>query len=335
MEKIITPEVMAGQKLMVGFDGMDFTADLEHLISMVKVGGLIIFSRNVRDPDQLGRLCDMIQQCAAGCGQPPLFIAVDQEGGEVARLREPFTAFPGNDHITTETAAAAFGRTVAYELGSVGINMNMAPVLDVAFDAASSVMKRRSFGADPAVVGRLGSEVIRHLQTGGVMAVGKHFPGIGRTVLDSHAVRPTLDLPLADLQEDLLPFRMAVDAGVTGIMLSHILYSRLDPEHQASLSPAVVNLLRTDLGFEGLVITDDLDMGAIRNHDTIDTAVHRIMATNVDITLICHRSPDMETARDIMARCIEADDGVRSATAASVARILSLKRDYLGVGNGG
>ena len=324
-----TPESMAGQKLMVGFDGMDFSADLEHLIATVGVGGVILFSRNVRDPDQLGRLCGMIQQCAAGCDQPPLFIAVDQEGGEVARLKEPFTVFPGNDHITTEKAAAGFARTVAYELASVGINMNMAPVLDVAFLPETSIVMHRSFGADPAQVGCLGCEVIRHLQAGGIMAVGKHFPGIGRTELDSHAVRPALDLGLEALEGDLRPFRMAIDAGVAGIMLSHILYTRLDPHLPASLSPAIVEMLRSDLGFTGLIITDDLDMGAIRNHDAIESAVRRVMATDVDITLICHRSPDMETARDVMASCMAADDNVRQAAAASVERILSLKRRYL------
>ena len=322
-------EFIAGQKLMVGFDGLDFNADLEQLITGVKVGGVILFGRNIGDPDQLSRLCHMIQQCAAGAGQPPLFIAVDQDGGEVARLKEPFTVFPGNDHIATETAAAGFGRTVAYELGSVGINMNMAPVLDVAFDPAASVMKRRSFGADPEHVGRLGCEIIRQLQAGGVMAVGKHFPGIGRTVLDSHKVRPELDLSLQDLRQDLRPFQMAVEAGVAGVMLSHILYPRLDPQHPASLSAAIVDLLRTELGFTGLIITDDMDMGAIRNHDAIEPAVRQIMATDVDITLICHRSPDMETARDVMIRCLEESEGVRRAATASVERILALKRTYL------
>ncbi|MFH1983677.1 MAG: beta-N-acetylhexosaminidase [Pseudomonadota bacterium] len=324
-----SPENMAGQKLMVGFDGTDFSSDLEHLIATVGVGGVILFSRNVRDPEQIGRLCGMIQQCAEGCGQPPLFIAVDQEGGEVSRLKEPFTDFAGNDHITTESAAAGFGRTIAYELSSVGINMDMAPVLDVAFDPQASIMTRRSFGADPAQVGRMGREVIRHLQAGGVMAVGKHFPGIGRTVLDSHEVRPALDLPLEALQDDLLPFRMAVETGVAGIMLSHILYAGLDPQWPASLSPAIVALLRTDLGFNGVIFTDDMDMGAIRNHDGIDTAVCQIMAADVDVTLICHRSPDMERARDIMRRCMEADEKVRRAAAASVERILALKRHYL------
>ncbi len=329
MAKTHSLEFVAGQKLMVGFDGMAITSDLEYLITDLRVGGVILFSRNVGDPEQLSRLCHRIQRCAAKAGQPPVFIAVDQEGGEVARLQEPFTVFPGNDHIATEAAAAGFGRTVAYELGSVGINMNMAPVLDVAFDPAASVMKRRSFGADPELVGRLGCEIIKQLQAGGVMAVGKHFPGIGRTVLDSHEVRPELDLGLEALKQDLRPFQMAITAGVAGIMLSHILYPRLDPRQPASLSATIVDLLRTELGFTGLIITDDLDMGAIRNHDTIAPAVRRIMASDVDITLICHRSPDVETARDVMIGCLETNDGIRKAAAASVDRILRLKRTYL------
>jgi beta-N-acetylhexosaminidase len=179
-------------------------------------------------------------------------------------------------------------------------------------------------------VGRLGCEIIRQLQAGGVMAVGKHFPGIGRTVLDSHEVRPELDLSLEELKEDLLPFRMAVEAGVAGIMLSHILYPRLDPQHPASLSTAIVDLLRTELGFTGLIITDDLDMGAIRNHNAIEPAVRQVMATDVDMALICHRSRDMETARDVMIRCLKESDGARKAATASVKRIIDLKRTFLG-----
>ena len=209
---------MAGQRLMVGFEGTEMSADLKYMIRELRVGGVILFSGNILEPEQVSHLCISIQTCARECGQPPLFIAVDQEGGVVARFKKPFTEFPGNPFMTGVADADQFAETTARELKDIGINMNMAPVLDVAFDPEQSIMADRSFGADPQWVSLLGGAVIQGLQQSGIMAVAKHFPGIGRTTLDSHRDLPVLDADSAILEKsDLLPFAAAfVSAGISG-----------------------------------------------------------------------------------------------------------------------
>ncbi|MDO9263131.1 MAG: glycoside hydrolase family 3 N-terminal domain-containing protein, partial [Desulfosalsimonadaceae bacterium] len=204
-------EQMAGQHLMVGFDGTEFNTDLEFLIGTLKVGGIILFARNIETPDQLTRLCAAIQDYAKACGQPPLFIAIDQEGGTVARLREPnFREFPGIPTLTDPVGAKTFALEMAGQLSALGINMDMAPVLDIAPKEMQSIMARRSFGHDPIHVAAMGKAMIETFQNQGVMAVAKHFPGIGRTTLDSHLDMPEFDASLDDLAAfDLIPFHAA------------------------------------------------------------------------------------------------------------------------------
>ena len=216
-------ERSAGQRLMAGFHGTRFSGELERLVAGLKVGGLILFKRNVESPAQLTALCRAAQDCARDCGQPPLIISIDQEGGPVARLGPPFTRFPGNPSIADERQADDFAEVCARELAGVGVNMNLAPVVDVAPAGFDSVMRGRMFGADPERAGALGAAVIGGLQSRGVMAVAKHFPGIGRTTLDSHQELPVFDQDSESLETfDLIPFRRAIEAGVAAVMLSHI-----------------------------------------------------------------------------------------------------------------
>jgi beta-N-acetylhexosaminidase len=237
---LLSTELLAGQRLMVGFDGTDFNPDLEFLIGTLQVGGLILFSRNLESPEQIRQLCRDCQEYAASCKLPPLFISIDQEGGTVARLKSPFTQFPGNPAMTHPDDAVHFARVTAAELKQIGINMNMAPVLDVAPQNVKSIMAERVFGSDPGWVSSMGMTVIDHLQRRGIMAVAKHFPGIGRTVLDSHMALPDLEIDAQTLADfDLIPFKDAIAGHVAGIMLSHIRYSGIDPVWPASLSPAV------------------------------------------------------------------------------------------------
>ena len=217
-------EQLAGQRLMVGFDGKQLNQDLRFLIGDLRVGGIILFSQNVETPDQIKGLCKAVQEYAGQQGQPLLIIAIDQEGGQVARLREPFTQFPGNPAMKNVEDAIRFAETTAAELAEVGINMNLAPVVDVAPKKINSVMAGRAFGHDPDWVSTMGVTVINRLQNNKIMAVAKHFPGIGHTAADSHIDLPTCDGGLADmLKSDLLPFEACIDNTVAGIMLSHIL----------------------------------------------------------------------------------------------------------------
>ena len=328
-------EQLAGQRLMVGFEGTEFNEDLKFLIGRLNVGGVILFAINIESPDQIKDLCRSIQDYARACQQPPLFIAVDQEGGQVARLKEPFTIFPGNPHMKSEADAIRFAEITSAEMNQVGINMNMAPVMDVSSEGSGSIMAERTFGDNPDWVSRLGVKVIEHLQLNKIMAVAKHFPGIGRTALDSHLDMPVLHDDLSIMEQlDLIPFEAGIRSGVSGVMLSHIFYSQLDPQWPASLSLQIAkNLLRKQMQFNGLVLTDDLDMGAITKHYDIQTAVHQILAADIDLTLICHKGPSIEIAFEEMAKEIADAPAIKASGIESVERIMRAKRKYIGMQN--
>jgi beta-N-acetylhexosaminidase len=321
----------AGQRLMVGFDGLSMNDTLKHYIGEIKVGGLILFARNIAAPDQVRELCAESQAYAHQCGQPPLFIAIDQEGGVVSRLKPPFTQFPGNPHLQTTDDAMDFARTTARELNQIGVNMNMAPVLDVLPPNGPSVMQDRAFGHDPGHVSRMGKAVIRHLQMQKIMAVAKHFPGIGRTVLDSHQDLPDLDIDAHQLAEiDQVPFQEAVQAGVAGIMLSHIRYRALDSAWPASLSPDIAEgILRRRMAYHGLVITDDLDMGAIVKHHPLPVIVRQCLDAGVDILLICHAGPKIQEAFDQILALRESSTELIRKEEESLRRILHFKELFL------
>jgi beta-N-acetylhexosaminidase len=324
-------DLLAGQRLMAGFDGQHLDRPLRRLIADLRLGGLILFKRNVKSASQLAEFCRSAQHHARDCGLPPLFIAIDQEGGQVARLGPPFTQFPGNPAIRDVAAAARFARITAIELAWVGINMNLAPVLDVAPEGFESIMARRVFGSGPRRVARLGAAVIAGMQAAGIMAVAKHFPGIGRTRLDSHLDLPHFDADLRSLEAyDLIPFQEAIRQQVAGIMLSHILYARLDSEWPASLSKRIArDLLRRRLGFSGVVLTDDLEMGAITRHYGFSAAVRQLLRADVDVALICHSATKLRRAHAVMVRKIGAAQRNLARAQASAARILALKAQYL------
>jgi beta-N-acetylhexosaminidase len=327
-----SPEQSAGQRLMVGFDGTELNAELKFLIDTLKVGGIILFSRNLIDPEQIKNLCVSIQSYARSCDQPPLLIAIDQEGGQVARLKEPFTQFPGNSKMKGPDDAVYFARTTATELLEVGINMNMAPVLDVAPEGINSIMAERAFGPDPGWVSEQGRVVIEHLQAENIMAVAKHFPGIGRTVLDSHFELPDLDIDVDAMQGfDLFPFKTAISHDVAGIMLSHIRYTRIDPDWPASLSKTIADdLLRKEMGYDGVVMTDDLDMGAIEKHYDLNTAIQQILSADIDMTLICHAGPNIEKAFKEILDVQKRYQSLKAKGMKSLERIMRLKKKYLG-----
>jgi beta-N-acetylhexosaminidase len=328
-KNIKTQKLMAGQRLMLGFDGIEFNDELKHIIGDINACGIILFARNIESPEQVNRLCSDCQAYAKANGLPRLFVAVDQEGGVVARLKEPFTLFRGNPFIDTIEDARNFAEITALELNQVGINMNFAPVLDIAPQGVDSIMKNRVFKGNAKKVSMLGTQIILTLQQKGILAVAKHFPGIGRTIKDSHFHLPVLDIDLESLwQSDMVPFVDAKNKGVAGIMLSHISYPRLDQNWQASLSPFIANdLLRNQMGYKGLVMTDDLDMKAIE-HD-MATCIHQILKSGIDMALICHKGPNIDMAHhEIMQGLIE-DEGLYLMGEKSVERILRVKEKYL------
>jgi beta-N-acetylhexosaminidase len=283
---------------MVGMPGPRLDKGTEGLIRDFNPNGVILFSRNIEDPVQLTRLCQELQARAMKYHGLPLLLAIDQEGGRVARLKEPFARFPGNTAIGVDEhpleKAEEFGLITATEMKMVGLNMNLAPVMDVIRGEAEGHLVGRSFGEDASMVALLGKTVIRSLQENGVMAVAKHFPGLGRTSVDPHFHLPRIEADIEEIERvNLPPFRAAIDAGVSAIMSSHAIYPALDAEQPATLSRAVLtDLLRQDMGFEGLIITDDLEMGAVAKNWGVDKGAAAAFEAGADILLICedHKS---------------------------------------------
>lgn len=339
-----TADLLAGQRLMVGFEGTALNQELKTLIKEIKVGGIILFAGNIKSANQVKTLCQSAQEYAISSDLPPLFIAVDQEGGEVARLRKPeFTEFKGNPHIMDLNSAKEFATITAKELNAVNINMDLAPVMDFVTEIHEvgevetskapgkfrSIMANRVFPGNPENVGKLGSQVIETLQEHGIMAVAKHFPGIGRTTKDSHIELPVLDADKKLMeQSDFIPFKDAIKSNVAGIMLSHTLYSKIDSEWPASLSYNIAKtVLRDQMGYQGVVMTDDLDMKAIRCD--IRTSVKQILNAEVDLTLICHKGADIETAFHEIKTLISNDEIFYQKGVESADRIAALKALYL------
>ena len=282
-----------GQLIMAGISGLLVDDGTEALIRDYNIGGIILFSRNIQDPLQLAKLCRELQDRALKYHDRPLFLAVDQEGGRVARLKDPFTLFEGNSAIgrsdRSVEKAMEFGETTAREMKLVGLNMNLAPVVDVQRGEVEKHLAGRSFGEDPETVALLGRTVIASLQGNGVMAVAKHFPGLGRTSVDPHFQLPRIDIDLDEMEAiNLPPFRAAIHEGVSAIMTSHAIYPAIDSGNPATLSPGIlINLLREKMAFEGLIITDDLEMGAIAKQQGVAEGACQAFQAGADILLIC------------------------------------------------
>jgi beta-N-acetylhexosaminidase len=288
----------AGQLAIAGFAGHSIPADLRALAREFDLGGIILFARNVESPEQVAEIAREAQALA---GELPLWVSVDQEGGRVARLRSPFTVWPpmlALGRSGDEGLARRFAQALAAELKAVGVNLDYTPVLDINTNPKNPVIGDRALGDKPEDVARLGRVVIETLQAEGIAACGKHFPGHGDTSTDSHFELPLIEHPPDRLDAvELVPFKAAIEAGVACIMTAHILVPALDEERPATLSPAVVDdLLKTKLGYAGLVLTDDLEMKAISSRFPTPEATVRAIAAGVDVVLLCGASQEPQFA---------------------------------------
>ncbi len=268
----MTIEERVGQVMAFGFDGVALTPELKTMIEQLRPGGIVLFARNVQSPQQLAELNADLQRTARANGSPPLIISIDQEGGRVARLRQEtgFAEFPSAQTVGASRAAEKWAgeiaRAMASEMKAAGINMDLAPVLDVNNNPGNAVIGGRSFGADPAIVSACGVAFIQALQDEGIMAVGKHFPGHGDTTVDSHVALPVVHHDRARLEAvEFVPFKAAIAAGVAGIMSAHVAFPAIEPTGiAATLSPQVMtHLLRDEFSFGGIRMTDSLEMGAL------------------------------------------------------------------------
>jgi beta-N-acetylhexosaminidase len=298
-------KIPLGQLLMIGIPGTSLDPESLSLIKDYGVGNFILFSRNVMGgPDQTKKLCDDLNEACADARVPSPLIAVDQEGGPVQRLGPPFwPKILSNQEVALsrnpETKANAQAETAAKILGYLGIRLNLAPVLDLAQTGTEGVLKGRSYGPDPLEVSILGEEYIRTLQANGVGATAKHFPGIGRVEKDPHFQRPVVTASKETLMHEMFPFRESVKAGVKAIMTSHVAFPELDQDEPATFSKIIVNeLLRCEMGFQGLLLTDDLEMGGITGYGSLGEAAVKAVLAGHDLLLICQKAQRVREALD-------------------------------------
>ena len=333
-------EEKVGQVIVAYFTGSEFGSAPAEELRELPLGGVILFSSagNIESPAQVAGLTEQIQQAALDSGIVPLFIAVDQEGGAVARLTEGVTVFPGNMALGatgSEELARLSAAVIARELRILGINFNFAPVVDVNNNPANPVIGVRSFGSDPQEVARLGRAMVAPYRQAGVIATAKHFPGHGDTDVDSHYGLPLIPYELSRLRElELLPFRAMIDAGVPAVMLAHILVPGLTGSNElpASLSPQAVRYLREEMGFDGLVVSDSMSMGAISEHWGLEEAAVMAFQAGVDLILFGPwagvEPGDRRRIFDALKEAVEEGTITLERLDQSVKRILTVKMHY-------
>jgi len=323
-----------GQRMMAGFDGPKLDDKFIELVKKWKIGNVVLFKWNITDTEQLRELCDDIQRLVLQETGKPAFIAIDQEGGAVSRLSDDATRVPGAMAIAaTGDPANAYnaGRMTGLELRALGVNFNLAPVLDVNSNDANPVIGVRSYGEIPETVIRYALPMMRGLDDSGTLSCGKHFPGHGDTSVDSHLALPVVDKTMDELRSvELAPFQAAVEAGIPAIMSSHIVFPQVDPGKPATLSRKILTgLLREEMGFQGLIMTDCLEMKAIQHTvGTVKGTVEAIKAGS-DLVLVSHTADLASASAEAIGQALEAGEIDREEWEQSLRRIAALKESYL------
>ena len=320
-----------GQMFVVGCQGESLTSEDRLIYAEYPFGGFVLFAQNCVEPAQIVSLCRSLWESA---DESPPFIAIDQEGGKVHRLPQPFTHFPAAAQIGAKrnpALARRLGRAVAEELKLAGINLNFAPLLDVNSNPANPIIGDRAFAADPEQVAEIASALAQGLRDGGIIPCGKHFPGHGDTEKDSHLELPTVRKSLDALRAiELMPFADATRNGIEALMTAHVLYPALDPKLPATLSePIVTGLLRHQLGYDGVVFSDDMEMKAMADNYPVEEATAQAVRAGVDVLLFCHELNTAIQAFEFVYDEAERDPVVRAQVEASYRRISELKRRYL------
>lgn len=329
----MTLDEKIGQLVITGIYGTTMTERTRQLIIEEKVGGVILFARNITDATQLVGLINSIKMVSTS-SRIPLFISVDEEGGRVSRMPNELLDLPTLKKVgqlNNSQVAFKIGTILAKELNLFGFNMNFAPVLDINSNPNNPVIGDRSFGTSAEVVSELGTQMMKGIQSLGVIPVVKHFPGHGDTATDSHLGLPVVTHPLDRLSSfEWIPFKSSIDAQADAIMIAHILLTKIDPNYPASLSHIIVtDLLRDRLGFKGVVITDDLTMGAISATFKLTDAAIRSLNAGVDILLVCHGEDNTTSVIAAIRLAVSRGEISLSRIDESVTRILTLKQKYL------
>ena len=315
-----------GQLMMIGIHGKSLNDDAKFMLNEYRVGGIILFDRNMESKDQVKTLITDINKVGKSAGLTPLFLGIDQEGGAVARMDDKLIKVPPAEEVGKEPVeqAAALAKEVGTELKDLGFNINFAPVADLGLTYG------RSYSTNPDEVVRYASAVGKSYDEAGLWYSYKHFPGIGKTDVDLHA--DTSIVPVSKetlLSEDTKVFVDLIKQSKPNtytIMVSHAMYPQIDPDHPSSLSKTIItDWLRKDMGYNGVVVTDDMDMGALAKHYTFgDMAVQSILAGS-DILLVCHEYEHMQEAYNGLMKAVKDGRISKERLDESVKRILLMK----------
>ncbi len=326
---------VVGQMFVVGMSGTEPDYYIEKMVRERNVGGVLLFGYNMESEEQTRGLVDSLQELAMQTEPAiPLFVAVDHEGGEVQSApwvsAQPPAAEVGERADPEE--ARRIAERIGRELRRGSANTNFAPVVDTGFGTA---IGSRSYGDDPALVAGMGIAAVEGFERTGIVSAAKHFPNHGAALEDSHTGRPRVDHDAQTVaQSDLPPFRAAIEAGVPMVMVGHLVYPAIDPERPASLSPGAVELLRGELSFDGVIVTDDLVMeGAKRGGTTAEAAIAAVKA-GADLLLISGPAEEQATAYDAVVTAVESGEIPRERIEASGERIMNLKNRYPLYGRG-
>ena len=315
-----------GQLMMIGIHGKSLNDDAKFMLNEYRVGGIILFDRNMESKDQVKTLITDINKAGKSAGLTPLFLGIDQEGGAVARMDDKLIKVPPAEEVGKEPVeqAAALAKEVGTELKELGFNINFAPVADLGLTYG------RSYSTNPDEVVRYASAVGKSYNEAGLWYSYKHFPGIGKTDVDLHA--DTSIVPVSKetlLSEDTKVFVDLIKQSKPNtytIMVSHAMYPQIDPDHPSSLSKAIItDWLRKDMGYNGVVVTDDMDMGALAKHYTFDDMAVQSILAGSDILLVCHEYEHMQEAYNGLMKAVKDGRISKERLDESVKRILLMK----------
>jgi len=328
--KTMTLEEKVGQLVIAGFYGTDIDSVTEKIVTEAKVGGIIFFKRNIATSTQIVTLLNSFKSLPS---RIPLFLSVDEEGGSVSRLPDDLVNLPNARSFAKRNVLNItydLGFAIGYALNQYGFNLNYAPIMDVVTNTVTSAIGTRSFSADPAVVSEMGMLMARGMESVHVISVVKHFPGLGNTSVDTHAGIPVLKTTLSQIKQlELVPYTYVIERNVSGIMVGHIAIAAYDRKLPASLSYQIMTtLLRNEMGFKGVIFTDDLGMGAISvNYTQAQAAVLSILA-GADVVLISHgRREPFNVVAELKKAVLDGRLPIKRVDE-SVRRILKLKFSF-------
>ncbi len=331
MQQALSKQI--GQLLVCGFRGTTLPSSVAIALRESTIGGVILFSRNIESTEQLIELNRAIYSLTRTIAP---FVTIDHEGGRVDRLKSPFTHFPpcliydGFEESTRLPRIREAARIMGEELRATGFNVDWAPVVDIQSNPANPVIGDRAYGTTATRVGEAIEAAIQGFASAAIGCCAKHFPGHGDTHLDSHLALPIVDQPLNELLiRELVPFRRAIRQQVPFIMTAHVVYRAIDPDRPATLSRQwLTDILRNDLRFNGVIVSDDLDMKAITDHDGVEEAAVMAVAAGADLLLICHSFEAHVAVREALLKAVSDRRIPVERIESAYDRVIAAKREY-------